>query len=124
MTHMAKPRDPYFDFVEELLAALGPIRIKRMFGGAGVYAADVMFALVADDELYLKADEALAAQLEAEGSEPFTFEMKDGRTAQMKYWRLPSAATDDPEVASDWARRALDVALKAKAAKPVRKRRK
>lgn len=121
---MAKARDPYFDFVEELLADLGPIRIKRMFGGAGVYAADVMFALIADDELYLKADETLAAALEAEGSEQFTYEMKDGRASKMKYWRLPSAAADDPDAASDWARRALDVALKAKAAKPAGKRRK
>ena len=45
------------DFVTELLSGVGPVTIRNMFGGAGVYADGVMFAIVADDVLYLKADE-------------------------------------------------------------------
>lgn len=121
---MSGTRDPYFDYVEELLAPLGPVRIRRMFGGAGVYAGDVMFALIADDQLYLKVDTTLKAALEEEGSEPFRYEKKSGEVAVMAYSRLPDAAADDPDTASAWARRALDVALKAKAARAHRKRRK
>jgi DNA transformation protein len=120
---MAKPPDPFHDFVAELFAPMGPVTIKRMFGGAGVYADGVMFALVADDEIYLKVDDALKSDLEAEGSEPFSFEMKDGKSAQMNYYRIPSDAMDHDQDASDWGRRALDVALKAKAAKAPKKTR-
>jgi len=113
---MAKTPDLFHEFVAELFKPLGHIHIKRMFGGAGVYAHDVMFALLADDTVYLKVDDALKTELEAEGSEPFRFEMKDGKIAEMKYYRLPDDAADEPETASDWARKALDVALRAKAA--------
>ena len=44
------------DFVTELLDGFGPVTIRNMFGGAGVYADGVMFAILVDDVLYLKAD--------------------------------------------------------------------
>ena len=114
---MAKPPDPFHEFVAELFEPLGDIRIKRMFGGAGIYAHDIMFALIADDTIYLKADDVLKEALISEGSEPFRFKMKDGKVAEMKYYRLPDGAADDPEDATYWGRQALDVALTAKASK-------
>ena len=48
----------FIAFVVEQLSGLGPVRAKRMFGGAGVYCDAVMFALISDDTLYFKADEA------------------------------------------------------------------
>ena len=113
----------FHDFVRELFAGLGPIQIKRMFGGAGVYAEDRMFALLADDVIYLKTDEALRAALEGEGCGPFIWEPTSGPRAgekvAMSYWRLPDAAVDDPELAAVWGARAL-AAAKAKPA-PKRK---
>lgn len=114
---MPKPPDPFHEFVIELFEQLGHIRIKRMFGGAGVYAHDVMFALIADEVIYLKADDPLAQAFVDEGSEPFRFEMEDGKVAEMKYYQIPDAALDDADDAAEWARKALDVALKAKAKK-------
>lgn len=120
---MTKPRDPFFDFVEELFAPMGPVRIRKMFGGAGVFADDVMFALIADDMIYLKTDAPLRTALEAEGSEPFAYERpSDGKVFDMGYLALPSEAAEDAEAASEWGRRALDVALKARAAKAKKKR--
>ncbi len=117
---MAAPRDPFHEHVGELFAPLGVVTIRRMFGGAGVYLHGVMFALIADGETYLKVDAALRADLEAEGSGPFTYEKKNGETAVMAYYRLPDMAADDPVEASGWGRRALDVALKAQAAKATK----
>ena len=42
--------------LDDLFGPLGPIRTRRMFGGAGVFLDDAMFALVVDDVLYMKAD--------------------------------------------------------------------
>jgi DNA transformation protein len=102
-------------FVEELFAGQGPVRIKRMFGGAGIYAGDLMFALIDDDTIYLKADEALKAELVAKGSVSWVYRGRPEPMENTSYWRLPEAALDDPDEAAAWARKALEVA-EAKAA--------
>ncbi|MGE0530578.1 MAG: TfoX/Sxy family protein [Hyphomonadaceae bacterium] len=111
--------DSFHEFVKELFAGVGPVQIKRMFGGAGGYADGVMFLLLADDTIYLKVDDALKAELGAEGCGPFVWVPQSGPRAGEKldlgYWRLPDSALDDPEEAAVWGRKALAFA-KAKAA--------
>jgi DNA transformation protein and related proteins len=70
--------------IGDLFRDLGPVRTRRMFGGQGIYAGDLMFALEAGGELYLKADDGTVPAFQAAGSRLFTYE-KDGRTAQMSY---------------------------------------
>lgn len=121
--------DGFHDFVRELFVGLGPIQIKRMFGGAGGYADGVMFLLIADNTIYLKADDELKAELRGEGSGPFVWTPQNGprvgEQVEMSYWRLPDGALDDPEEATRWGKKALSVATantKAKAAKKKAKR--
>lgn len=115
----------FHDFVKELFAGLGPVQVKRMFGGAGVYADGVMFALLADETIYLKADDALKAALHDEGCGPFVWSPdsgpRKGEKVEMGYWRLPDAALDDPDDAARWGKRALAVAKAKAAAKPKKK---
>lgn len=96
-----------------------------MFGGAGIYVGEVMFGLIADDVIHIKADDALAAALKAEGSGPFVWTPakgpKAGQAIAMSYWRLPEAALDEPELAAEWGRRALAVAHAAAKPKKPRK---
>lgn len=65
----------------------------------------------------------MKAALKSEGCGPFVWTPSSGPRAgeevEMGYWRLPEAALDDPELASEWGAKALAVA-KAKA-KPKRK---
>jgi DNA transformation protein and related proteins len=115
-------------FIIELLSGCGPVTIKRMFGGAGVYAGGVMIGLVANDVLHLKVDEALKRDLGAQGSEPFIWipasGPRAGEAVDMGYWRIPDAALDDADLAVMWARRAIEVAHAAAAGKrPKSKRR-
>lgn len=105
----------------ELLADLGPLVAKRMFGGAGIMLDGMMIAVVFGETIYIKADEATEAAFEAAGSSVFTFQMKDGRTGRLRYWRLPEAAQDDPEEAVRWGRLGLEAALRARAAKAPKK---
>lgn len=100
----------FHSFVVDLFAGLGPVRIRRMFGGAGVYAGEVMFALIDDDTLYLKADAALKAELAAEGSASWVYRGRNRVEENTSFWRLPEAALDDPDEAVAWARKALAVA--------------
>lgn len=119
----------FHEFVRELFAGLGQVQIKRMFGGAGVYADGLMFALLADETIYIKTDDTLKAALAEEGSGPFVWTPnkgpRAGESVEMSYWRLPEAALDDPELASRWAEKALAVARSKATAKPkARKSRK
>ena len=95
------------EHLRDLFGALGPIQTRRMFGGAGVYLGEAMFALVVDDTLYMKADEALAQAYAAEGSEPFSYQTRTGRRSLPGFMRLPDSALDDPDEALGWARRSL-----------------
>lgn len=120
--------DSFHDFVKELFAGLGPVQIKRMFGGAGGYADGVMFLLLADDAIYLKADDLLKAELRAEGCGPFVWEPQSGprvgEKVDLGYWRLPDSALDDPDEAVIWGRKALAVAKAKAEAKKAKTRKK
>ncbi|MEO0959986.1 MAG: TfoX/Sxy family protein [Pseudomonadota bacterium] len=73
--------------------------------------------------LRLRGDDRLGPLLEAEGSERWIYEGK-GKPVTMPYWRLPESALDDPEVAVEWARKALIPAENAAADKRAQKARK
>ena len=93
-----------------------------MFGGQGVFSDDLMFALEAGGELFLKADTETAGAFAAAGSRQFVY-TKDGRPTPMSYWRLPDAALDDPEEAARWGRLAVDAGSRSASAKRVKVRR-
>jgi DNA transformation protein len=115
----------YKAFVVEQLEGLGTVRMRGMFGGAGVYLDDLMFGVIFGETLYFKADERNRPDYEAEGMGPFTFEMRNGETGSLSFYELPERLYDDPEELVVWARKALDAALAAKArkaAKPAAKR--
>jgi DNA transformation protein len=102
----------FVDSLHEVFAALGPIRTRRMFGGYGLYRDGVMFGLVADDVLYLKADGVSSAMFRARGLERFGYE-KHGKRVEMSYYMAPEDIFDDPEAARVWAHSALNAALRA-----------
>ena len=111
------------DYALELLAGMGRVEARRMFGGAGLYRDGVMFALLDDDVLYFRVDEALEADLKAAGSAPWVYSMRrDGAVREMGYWRMPESAADDPDEAVALAKRALAAALKRKTLREVKPR--
>lgn len=102
----------WVDFVLELLRPWRPVTARRMFGGHGVYHAGVMFALLADGQLYLKVDDESRAVFEAARLSPFEYEAK-GRRVALSYYRAPDAMLDEPELAHEWAERGWQAALRA-----------
>lgn len=111
---MARTRFQNFDHVHEVFAGFGPVAVRRMFGGAGVYADGVMFAIVVDGEIFLKADETTSPAFVAEGMTPFAYETGKGKRAVMSYWRMPARLYDDTDELAAWAREALAVARRRK----------
>ena len=115
-----KSTSEFAAYAVELLGAVGRVAARRMFGGYGLYCDGVMFALIADDVLYFKADDASRAEFERAGSEPFVYDAR-GRRTTMAYWRAPDEAMESRELAAPWARTALAAALRARSAKLPRR---
>ena len=106
----------YVEFLKEVFEQFGPIHPRRMFGGYGLFHKGLMFGLVADDVLYLKADETLSAFFEERELEPFQYE-KHGKTFKLSYYTAPEEIFEDPAEAKGWALRSYEAAVRAK--KPV-----
>ena len=100
-------------YLSEVFEQFGKISARRMFGGYGIYYDGVMFGLVADDTLYLKADEASAVHFTTRGLAQFEYD-KSGKVIKMSYYQAPDEIFDDPDEAALWARRAYEVAFRAK----------
>ncbi len=100
--------------ISDLFAGLGPVSIRRMFGGKGIYHHGLIIAVVLRGELLLKGDSTTADELEAAGARRWITGSK-GRRANMPYWSVPEAALDDPDEMTRWARLALEAAIRSKA---------
>ncbi|WP_104204105.1 TfoX/Sxy family protein [Billgrantia saliphila] len=106
----------YTDHLRDVFERFGPITARRMFGGYGIYHDGLMFALVADEMLYLKADNENVGDFVQEGLGPFEYE-KGGKFVQLSYYQAPEAVFEDDELAATWARRSFEAALRAQAGK-------
>jgi DNA transformation protein and related proteins len=115
--------------IHELFREFGPVSVRRMFGGQGIFVDGRMIGLVARDVIHLKADAETVPDFEREGLSPFTYATKDGEHKLTSYWRMPERLYDDPEELAQWARGAHAAALRAaarkikpkKTTKPVRR---
>jgi DNA transformation protein len=109
------------DLAVELMDGLGDVRARRMFGGHGIFHGDIMFALVVDDVLYLKANNASRDEFVSRGLHTFTYTSR-GKTVSLQYYETPAEAWDDAAEMLKWARLALDAARPAAAARRPRAR--
>jgi DNA transformation protein len=108
----------YLEFIKEQLSDFGPVTVRRMFGGAGFFRDGLMFALIARETLYLKADDASQGEFEALSLPRFTYGARGGKRTVMSYWRAPEACLDDRDAMTEWAQKAFAAALRAQ--RPVK----
>ncbi|WP_323795335.1 TfoX/Sxy family protein [Nisaea sp.] len=110
------------DFITDMLEPLGDIHAHRMFGGYGIKYGEVNFALLLGDQPYFRVDDRNRPVFEERGSEPFRYNTKKGEVTVGSYWEVPTNILEDPELFLEWARAAIDAALKAHKPKKKRKR--
>lgn len=105
------------EFIVELFAAFRPVMVRRMFGGAGLFVDGLMFGLVHDGIVYLKADEGTIPAFKREGQGPFSYATKSGTNTIASYWRMPERLYDDPDELARWAAEAFEIARQKAARK-------
>lgn len=106
--------------LEQLGRVLPDVRGRTMFGGLGIYASDLFFALADDDVLYFKVDDTNRADFEAIGMGPFRPFGEDGEV--MQYYEVPADLIEDADSLRPWAEKALAVARRRKSSRGGRKR--
>ena len=109
--------ESYRDFVLEQLGRVMPVTGKSMFGGVGLYADGLFFALIAEDRLYFKVDDVTRPDFERLGMEPFR---PFGEEKAMGYYEVPADVVEDAVQLAFWMKKAIDVAAKAKRGKAQR----
>ena len=114
--------------LKALFEPFGSITVKRMFGGAGIYAEGLCFAIELKGEVFLKADALSQPDYSSAGSAPFVYVAK-GQSRPSSYWSLPAAAHEDGDELRRWAtagleaaRRVAEARAKPRKAKPKKAR--
>jgi DNA transformation protein len=102
----------YREYVLEQLGRVAPVTSRAMFGGVGVYADGLFFALMDDDALYLKVDDSNRGDFEAAGMGPFR-PFGDAQPP-MRYYELPADLLDDTDRLRPWMEKAVEVARAAR----------
>ncbi len=115
-------RSEFIDHLQDMLAPLGDVRFRSMFGGFGVYVDGVMFGLIADETLYLKVDDENRTAFEDAGTGPFVYQHASRPPTAMSYYQAPPDAMEDSDALLEWARSGAAAAFRADAAKPKAKR--
>ena len=100
----------FVSYVTELLAPFGDVRARRMFGAYGIFRGDLMFGIVADETLYLKADDENRTDFEARGLERFVY-YKKGKPMYLSYYQAPEEALDNSGDMLAWAEKSYAAAI-------------
>lgn len=104
-------------YLRDLFAPLDDLRIRRLFGGQGIYCGQRIVALVVGGVLHLKSDAESETFYEAAGLVRWTYTRPGRAPTRMPYYRMPESALDDSDEAARWIAVA-DAASRRAAATP------
>ena len=92
---MTSASDISAENIKDRLADLGDIRVKKMFGGYGIFEQDKMFGLIdSQGVVYFKIDESNLAKFE---------EAASAKHAQMPYYSVPEDVLNNDTLLEEWA---------------------
>jgi DNA transformation protein and related proteins len=107
---MVTPAEKAFcEQVVQRLNQVAPVQARGMFGGYGLYCEGVMFALIAEQQLYFKVDDSNRPDYAAAAMPPFYYQ-RQGRSFAMSYHQLPAAVYQDTAQLAEWLDRSLAAA--------------
>ena len=98
-------------YLRDLFSELGPVVLRKMFGGQGLYHDGLIIGLVIGDELFLKTDAASVGAFEQAGGHPFVYQAKD-KPVSTSYWLPPAEAMESPQAMRPWAKLAYEAAVR------------
>ena len=110
---MAK-NDSYAEYIlYDVLGHIDGITSKKMFSGYGIFLDGAIVAIIADGELYFKADDKLKVKYKKLGCYPFTYD-RNGKTVEMSYMSVPADVLEDKEAIKERVYESYGVSNKKK----------
>lgn len=104
----------YANYILDLLLPQGNIKVRKMFGGFGIYKNNIFFALIANNILYFKVDSANQSDYESFGSKPFSYANKNNKIISLSYWEVPIDILENRDRLEEWVDNAIQAARRAK----------
>jgi DNA transformation protein len=92
------------DEVMDLLAPLGPVSCRSMFGGFGIFFEGTMFALISGTGLFFKVDDSNRSAYSEAGSKQY---------GRMPYHQIPASVLRNEAELLQWAGASIAVARAA-----------
>jgi len=106
---MPKKQDTSFlDFICDQLASIEGLRTRSMFGGFGIYAGDVFFALIFSSHLYFKVNDDTKKQYIAWGMKPFT---PSAKQIMKRYYEVPPDVFEEASALEELAYESIEAAM-------------
>ncbi|MEO5737159.1 MAG: TfoX/Sxy family protein [Variovorax sp.] len=105
----------FVDFIVEQLAAMDRVSAGRFFGGVGLSANSVQFAMLMGNSLYFTVDDTTRPKYEQMGSVCFSYGTKKGWVQVKKYFQVPAEVIEDRVALVALAKEAVDVAHRSRA---------
>ena len=109
---MAK-NDEFVEYILEMLQDFGLVSARAMFGAHGIYREEIMFAIVANGTLYIKADDENRALFEDRGLVRFSY-TRAGTKRFMSFYEVPEEALEDNDELRLWANEGYEAARRSK----------
>lgn len=104
----------YVDFVLEQLEPIRELTSSRFFGGVGLSARAVQFAMIMGNSLYFVVDDETRPKYEKMGSSCFSYRTRKGSVDVKKYYEVPGDLLEDRERLLDLARESIEIARRLK----------
>lgn len=89
--------------IAERIDRLGPVTVRRFFGGAALVMDGIQVGFVMKGSLYLRVDDASRPVIEALGAAPFAYAAGSKTVTVASYYEVPDAILEDIERLRDWA---------------------
>jgi len=117
--------DEFAQHMADVFRLFGPVSLRRMFSGYGVFCDGIMFGLVYQDTLYLKVDAENIANFRDQGLSQFEY-VRQGKIIGLSYYQAPETVLEDVHEAALWGRQSFKAALRTDTlkAKVIRRRHK
>lgn len=103
--------ESFKDFILDQLVDIANVTERKMFGGFGLYADGIFFAIISESVLYLKTDKESKQKFVDAGMDCF----RPSKDQVLKnYFETPSDVLEDREVLAEWVREAIHIAPSSK----------
>lgn len=106
--------ESFHEYVVDLFRNFPGITSRGMFSGWALYQRGIVFAIIAEGELYFKSDKHIQKYFEQVDSHPFVYVRKDPKPVTLSYWSVPEEVMEDEEELALWVERSVEAGKRAR----------